>query len=89
MVLISGSGDHTEAVTSVADMGTITITGCTTSTGTVLVCTILLEALMLFTEVVSMVVVMAAGGIAEGVERLSLRIGSWIDSRLFKISITL
>jgi hypothetical protein len=53
-----------EPVISVS-AGTITITGCTTSTGTVLVCTILLEVFMLFTEVVSMVVVMAAEGIAE------------------------
>ena len=55
-----------EPVISVsAGTGTITTTGYTTSMGTVLVCTILLEALMLFTEVVSMVVVMAAGDIAE------------------------
>jgi hypothetical protein len=41
--------------------GTITITGCTTSMGAVLVCTILLEAFMPFTQVVFM----AAEGIVE------------------------
>jgi hypothetical protein len=56
-----------ERVISVsAGTGTITITGCTTSMGTVLVCTILLEAFMPFTQAVSMVVVfMAAEDIAE------------------------
>jgi hypothetical protein len=75
-----------EPVISVsAGTGTITITGCTTSMGTALVFTILLEAFM---PAVSMVVVfMAAEGIAEReVERLSLRVESWIDSGLLKIS---
>jgi hypothetical protein len=56
-----------ERVISVsAGTGTITSTGCTTSMGTVLVCTILLEAFMPFTQAVSMVVVfMAAEDIAE------------------------
>ena len=46
---------------------------------------------MPFTQAVSMVVVfMAAEDIAEPeLNDSHLRIGSWIDSRLFKISITL
>jgi hypothetical protein len=55
-----------EPVISVSGVtGTITITGCTTSMGAVLVCTILLEAFMPFTQAVSMVVFMAAEGIVE------------------------
>jgi hypothetical protein len=53
-------------ISASAGTGTITITGCTTSMGTALVCTILLEAFMVFTQAVSMgVAFMAAGGIAE------------------------
>ena len=66
-VLTLESGGHMEPVISAsAGTDTITITGCTTSMGTALVCTILLVAFMPFTQVVSMVVVfMAAEGIAE------------------------
>jgi hypothetical protein len=81
-----------EPVISVSGVtGTVTIMGCTTSMGTVLVCTILLEAFMPFTQAVSMVVVfMAAEGIAEPeLNELSLRIASWIDSEFSEISITL
>jgi len=76
-VLTLESGGHMEPVISAsAGTDTITITGCTTSMGTALVCTILLVAFMPFTQAVFMVVAfMAAEGIAEEIIGISFNRG--------------